>query len=145
MARGCAPARIDDKGRLKVPAEFRTFIELKQGSLFFVTSRRGTSAHIYPIEAWERFEQRLSEAPSMSPAVSRLRKAVNYFGQTAAMDGQGRILIHPLLRDRAEIRGDVIVLGIDDHLEVWNRSLFERDFSPPTDEDEKELSDKYHL
>ena len=75
-------------------------------------------------------------------SVMRFRNAVNYFGQSALMDSQGRILIHPLLRDRAGTRGEVAVLGLHDHLEVWNRATFEARLTadPLTDDDLESLA-----
>ena len=129
MLRGTALARVDEKGRLKLPSVFRALLEPKYGTDYYVTSLRGESVRVYPLEVWTRIEERLSRAPSLDPAVMRFRNAVNYFGQSAAMDAQGRILIHPLLRDRAGTRGDVAVLGHHDFLEVWNRATFEERLS----------------
>jgi MraZ protein len=67
---------------------------------------------------------------------------LNYFGQTAVMDQQGRILIHPLLREKAALEGEVAVLGQQNHLEIWNRTQFEDRLrlDPLTDEDLMELA-----
>ncbi len=142
MLRGSAQAKVDEKGRLKLPSGFRALIEPKYGSNFFVTSMRGDCVLVYPLEVWARIEERIARAPSLSPAIMRFRKAVNAYGQDAVMDGQGRILIHPYLRDKAGTRGEVLVLGMTDHLEVWNRAAFEQgmEASPLTDEDLNELS-----
>jgi DNA-binding transcriptional regulator/RsmH inhibitor MraZ len=68
----------------------------------------------------------MGQASQVGPLVNRLRDALNYYGQTTTMDGQGRILIHPLLREKAEIDGEeVTVLGQHDRLVVWNRRTFE--------------------
>ena len=143
MLRGSSLAKLDDKGRLKLPAAFRAALEPKYGSDFFVTSLRGDSVRIYPMDVWLRVEERLSRASSLNPSVMRFKSAVNYFGQSAPMDAQGRILVHTLLRDRADVRGEVVVLGQQDFLEVWNRSVFEERLSadPLTDADLGALSD----
>jgi len=75
--------------------------------------------------------------------VMRFKNAVNYFGQTATIDGQGRLLVHPLLRERAAVRGEVVVLGQQDFLEVWSRATFESRLSddPLTDSDLSVLSE----
>ena len=121
MLRGNALAKIDGKGRLKLPAIFRSVIEPKYGNEFFVTSLRGESARVYPMEVYARFEERLLQSSSVQPLVTKLRNALNYFGQRTVMDAQGRILIHPLLRDKTRLEGDVAVLGQQNYLEVWNR------------------------
>ena len=143
MLRGNALAKVDDKGRLKLPAIFRSAIEPKYGDGFFVTSLRGESVRIYPMQVWLRIEERLSRASSLNPSVMRFKNAVNYFGQTASIDGQGRLLVHPLLRERAAVRGEVVVLGQQDFLEVWSRATFESRLSddPLTDSDLSALSE----
>jgi MraZ protein len=143
MLRGNSLAKLDEKGRLKLPAAFRALLEPKFGSEYFVTSLRGDSVRIYPMDVWLRIEERLARASSMNPSVMRFKNAVNYFGQSTSMDTQGRILIHPLLRDRADVRGEVVVLGQQDFLEVWNRTVFEArlEADPLTDADLGALSD----
>jgi MraZ protein len=143
MLRGSSLAKLDEKGRLKLPATFRAVLEPKYGTDFFVTSLQGTSVRIYPMDVWLRVEERMGRASSLNPAVMRLKNAVNYFGQATPMDAQGRILVHPLLRDRADVRGEVVVLGQQDFLEVWNRAAFEQrlEAEPLTDSDLAALSD----
>jgi len=143
MLRGSALAKIDEKGRLKVPASFRAAIESKYGPEFFVKSLRGDSVRIYPMEVWVRIEERVARVSSLNPSVMRFKNAVNYFGQTSAIDGQGRVLIHPHLRERADVKGEVVVLGQQDFLEVWNRSVFEERMTsdPLTDADLGVLSE----
>ena len=143
MLRGSSLAKLDEKGRLKLPASFRAVLEPKFGSDYFVTSLRGDSVRIYPMDVWLRIEDRLARASSLNPSVMRFKNAVNYFGQSSPMDAQGRILVHPLLRERADVRGEVVVLGQQDFLEVWNRSVFEERLQadPLTDADLGALSD----
>ena len=142
MLRGNALAKVDEKGRLKVPASFRSVIEPNYGSEFFVTSLRGESARIYPMQVYAELEERLISASAVEPLVNKLRNSLNYFGQGAVMDQQGRILVHPLLRAKAEINGEVAVLGQQNFLEVWNRATFEEKFrhDPLTDEDLRQLA-----
>jgi MraZ protein len=143
MLRGSSLAKLDEKGRLKLPAAFRALLEPTFGTDFFVTSLRGDSVRIYPMEVWLRVEERLSRASSLNPSVMRFKNAVNYFGQSSPMDAQGRILIHPLLRERADVRSEVVVLGQQDFLEVWNRNVFEERLQadPLTDADLGALAD----
>jgi MraZ protein len=137
MLRGNALATVDDKGRLKLPSAFRAAIEPKYGREFFVTSLRGESVRVYPMQVWVRIEERIAQTSSLSPPVMRFKNSVNFYGQAASMDSQGRILIHSLLREKAGIQGEVAVLGLQDFLEVWNRASFEQrlERNPLTDED----------
>jgi len=143
VLRGSSLAKLDEKGRLKLPAAFRAVLEPKFGSDFYVTSLRGDSVRIYPMDVWLRVEERMARASSLNPAVMRFKNAVNYYGQSSPMDAQGRILVHPLLRERADVRGEVVVLGQQDFLEVWNRAAFEERLQadPLTDADLGALAD----
>ena len=142
MLRGNSLAKVDEKGRLKVPAAFRSVIEPEYGTDFFVTSLRGESVRVYPMPVYARLEERLAQSSSVKPAVSKLRTWLNYYGQMATMDGQGRVLIHPFLREAAAIDGEVTVLGQQNFLEVWNRGQFEERLrrNALTDEDLLELA-----
>lgn len=122
--RGSAPARIDDKGRLKVPTLFRGAIRDQQGPDVFVTSVTGESVRIYPLPVWLETERKLLAMPGNHPSRLKFLDRVNYFGQTAELDGQGRVVIPAHLRERAAIVGDVRVIGRIDHVEVWNEERF---------------------
>jgi MraZ protein len=144
MLRGNHPATIDEKGRLKVPNGFRAAIESQWGSELFVTSVTGEHVRIYPMPVWEEVERRLAEAPSTHPARLRFLERVNFFGQVATLDRQGRLVVHPLLRESAAMQGEVSVLGMQNHLVVWNmKRLSERMFEkePFTEEDGRALAE----
>ncbi len=142
MLRGNYTARIDAKGRLKVPTPFRRLIEEKHGDEFYITSLTGENVRIYPLPEWESIEQRLALLPTMDPARRRFLDRTNYYGHQATIDGQGRLLIHPLLRSSAQVIGDVAVLGYLTYLEVWELDKFrERLLSDPyTEEDEAAIA-----
>jgi transcriptional regulator MraZ len=141
--RGNAPARIDDKGRLKVPNSFRTLLEGKYGRELFLTSLTGEYVRIYPMPVWLGIEQKLGEMPSTHPAKLRFLDRVNYFGQASELDVQGRALIPVRLREAATMTGDVDVLGQYNYLDVWNhdRFLTRLQREPYTDDDARALSE----
>jgi MraZ protein len=143
VLRGNHAARIDDKGRLKIPNAFRALIEDAHGHELFVTSLTGESVRIYPMPVWLALEERLSRAPSTHPSRARFLDRVNYFGQTAEIDAQGRVVIHQRLRESAGMAGDVDVLGSVDRLEVWNhdRLVAKMQNDPFTDADARALSE----
>jgi MraZ protein len=142
MLRGNYTARIDVKGRLKVPTQFRRLIEEKHGTEFYITSLNGDCVRIYPLPEWEGIEQRLSLLPSMDPARRRFLDRTTYYGQQATLDGQGRLLIHPLLRKATGVIGDVAVLGYLTYLEVWELDKFQQRLlaDPYTEEDETAIA-----
>lgn len=124
VLRGNFPARIDAKGRLKVPSAFRSRIEDEHGVELFVTSLTGEYVRIYPMPVWLALESKLTLMPSAHPSRMRFLERVNFFGQPAEMDRQGRVLIHGHLRESASCIGEVAVLGKVNHLDVWNDERF---------------------
>jgi MraZ protein len=142
MFRGNHPTRIDEKGRLKVPADFKRVLDEKYGQRFYITSRDGKIAELYPIEEWERVENKLSSLPSANPAVKKFLNTTNYWGQEVEIDGQGRLLMPGLLREAAALKGDVAVVGHLNHLEVRVLEEYRKSIeaNPITAEDEQALS-----
>jgi len=143
MFRGNHPTRVDEKGRLKVPAEFKRVIDEKYGTQFYITSLDGKVAQVYPFEEWERIEQKLAGLSNFNPTKKKFLERVNYYGQQVEMDGQGRLLIPQLLREEAQIKGEVAVVGYLNYLEVRNlesyrKTIEEEKFTP---EDEKTLDE----
>ena len=143
MLRGNYTARIDDKGRLKIPNAFRGLIEGQHGADVFVTSLTGEYVRVYPMPVWLALEEKMSRVPSTHPARTKFFDRVNYFGQTAAFDAQGRVVIHQRLRDSAGMTGDVDVFGQYEYLGVWNHERFfaRLQQDPFTDDDAKALAE----
>ena len=142
MFRGNHPTRVDEKGRLKVPAEFKRHIDEKYGSKFYITSKDGKTAEVHPIEEWEKYEQKLMNMPNSNPVKKKLLNLTSYYGQVSEMDAQGRVLVPQILRESAKVVGDVAVFGKLTYLEVTNMDSFrqEMDAHPLTDEDAEVLS-----
>jgi transcriptional regulator MraZ len=144
MFRGSASATVDDRGRLKIPTDFRRLLEERWGLEVFITSPFGDAARVYPLPVWEELETRLLAMPSTDKARNRFLERVNYFGQQTRLDPQGRVLIPQLLRERAGMSGEVVVAGRIDYLEVWNHERFTTrlEAEPLTDDDLKALSER---
>ena len=143
MLRGSTSARIDDKGRLKVPNAFRRLVEQKHGREVFLTSLTGEYVRIYPMPVWLDLEEKLAAMPSTHPAKLRFLDRVNFYGSDGELDGQGRVIIPARLREAATMNGDVDVLGQVNYLDIWNHDRFvakmQRD--PFTDDDARALSE----
>lgn len=142
MLRGRHTVRMDDKGRIKLPAAYRRYIEDQYGADFYVTSITGESARLYPVPEWVKIEEKLKAKGTMNKSVRKFLDRTNYYGQVAQMDTQGRLLIHPVLRSAAELIGDVGVIGYLFYLEVWELDKLKTriDGNPYTDDDEAELA-----
>ena len=143
MFRGNHPTRVDEKGRLKVPAEFKRVIDEKYGQQLYITSLDGKVAQVYPFEEWERIEQKLAGLSTFNPTKKKFLDRTNYWGQQVEMDAQGRLLIPQLLRESAQIKGEVAVTGqltylVVRNLEQYRREIEEDKFTP---EDEKTLDE----
>jgi MraZ protein len=143
MLRGNYLATVDEKGRVKIPADYLDGLR-KSGTKFYVTSDTGDCARIYPMKAWEEIEKKLAKLSSHNRAKQRFLARTNYYGQVVEVDGQGRILIPPVLRESAQMKGEVIVQGYLTYLQVWNHAQFleQLKLNPITAEDEKTLDEQ---
>ncbi len=142
MFRGNHPTRVDEKGRLKVPADFKRVIDEKYGTQFYITSLDGKSAQVYPFEEWERIEQKLAGLSTFNPTRKKFLTHTNYWGQVVEMDAQGRLLLPQLLRESAQLKGEVAVMGYLNRLEVHSMEQVRREVEEPfTPDDEKSLDE----
>lgn len=143
MLRGSYTARIDEKGRLKLPTAFKALVEERHGTSLYVTSRDGKCVLVYPLPVWHAVEERLGRMPPSHPTRGKFLNHTSFYGQENEFDAQGRVVIHQLLRDSAGMLGEVTVIGKVDFLEVWNIDRFKSklDQEPFTDDDSQVLSD----
>ena len=143
MFRGHAEAKIDAKGRLKVPSVFLRPLQERFGPDIFTTSLEGECVWIYPLRLWEQEEQRMAGLGGTHRLRRKWERKVSYFGLQSRLDAQGRLMVPAKLRARAGIDGDVVIFGRPDRLEVWNLERIESDLDsdPFTDDELDELTD----
>ena len=143
MFRGNHPARVDEKGRLKVPAEFKRVLDEKySGGRFYITSLDGKVAQIYPFEEWEAIERKLANLSTFNPTKKKFLTHTNYYGQEVEIDNQGRLLLPQLLRESAELKGEVSIMGYPNHLVVQGMEAVRKQVAEPfTADDEKGLDE----
>lgn len=113
---------IDAKGRLSIPSKLRE--ELSED--FIITKSADHCLSIYPKVEWEHFKERMDALPRVSSeAARRLRRF--YFGNSSVceVDKAGRILISSSLRAYADIKKEVVLVGVDDHVEIWDKDAWE--------------------
>jgi len=128
MFRGNHPARVDEKGRLKVPAEFKRVVDEKySGAQYYITSLDGKRAQIYPFEEWQRIEEKLARLSTFNPTKKKFLDRTNYYGQVVDMDNQARLLMPSLLREAAQLKGEVAVVGMLTYLEVRNLEAYRKE------------------
>ena len=138
--RGNCQATVDEKGRLKIPAVFLDALK-EFGSQFYITSTTGETARIYPMKVWGKIEDKLAQTPSTNKSKRKFLLRTSYFGQVVEMDGQGRVLLPPVLREASQLKSEVDVLGALDYLEVMShaRVMDQLKSDPYTTEDDKAL------
>ena len=90
MFRGNHPAKVDEKGRLKLPAAFKQLLDAQNVTQFYITSADGKSAEIWPLPEWEKREAQLAEFSTLDDAVHKYLNLTSYYGQQVEMDNQAR-------------------------------------------------------
>src|SRR5580692_8484769 len=125
MFRGNHPAKVDEKGRLKLPAAFKQLVDAANVTQFYITSTDGKSAEIWPLPEWEKREQQLAGSSTLDDAVQKYLNLTSYYGQQVEMDNQARVLLPQKLRDKGKLNAEVVVLGKLVYLEVQNEKEFE--------------------
>lgn len=116
---GTFPRVLDDKLRLAIPKRLRDAFTTAENGTVYVAPGTDQSLAIYPEEAFARLAARLEQA---SPTRQDVRAFMRLFyaqAQSAELDGQGRVRIPPELAQLAQLDKDVILVGVQDHLEVW--------------------------
>ena len=127
---GNPTSRLDERGRLKMPAEFKAFTERKYGkgfNAFYITSMDGESGEIYPLPVWLERQNKIFSLPQSNQARRILQARYNLYGDKADMDPQGRMQIPEELRTKAELVGEVKVSGEGSFIRVTSlKKLRER-------------------
>jgi MraZ protein len=141
---GSYKARFDKSGRFKIPEKFRTAIEEQYGKDLFITSLTDQAVQIYPLPVWEKLAGLTDEGLlHLRPEVRSFMRRVNLKGAHYEIDSKGRVLINQTLQEKAGLEGEVEVIGMNNHLEVWCRSRIDQliDEQPLTDEDFKHIAE----
>ncbi len=133
---GSYTARFDASGRIKIPEKFREVIENAYGKNLFVTSLTDEAVHIYPLSVWLEMTGIAADgALHLRPDVRKFMLRVNRNGMRLELDAKGRVLIAQALREKARLQEEVEVVGLTNHLEVWNKESLDAKL------EEKPLSD----
>jgi len=142
MFRGNHPAKVDEKGRLKMPSAFKQLVDAANVTQFYVTSTDGKSAEIWPLPEWEKREEQLADSSTMDDAVRKYLNVTSYYGQQVEIDNQARLLLPQILRSSARLDAAVAVFGMRTYLEVHNREIFESNLAANelTAEDRKAMA-----
>lgn len=141
---GSYTARFDRSGRIKIPEKFRMILEEQYGKDLFITSLTDEAIQIYPIQVWERLSGVSTRgALHLQPTIRKFMLRVNRTGNHYRIDSKGRVLINQVLREKADLNDEVEVLGLTDHLEIWNRERLDQalEEKPLTNEDFENIAE----
>ena len=126
MFRGISKASLDDRGRFAVPTRFRDGLKARSdGKLVITIDRQDKCLLLYPDSEWLAVEKRLERLSNLNPAVRRLQRMLVGFAIDVELDGSGRVLIPPILREHAGIDKAVMVMGQSNKLELWNEDVLQ--------------------
>jgi MraZ protein len=123
--RGVNAIQLDEKGRINFPARYRQRLETEAKGQLIVTI--DTELHcllLYPLTAWESIEQKIEALPSFNRQARRIQRLLIGHATEVELDGQGRILLPPLLRDYADLQKSVVLVGQGKKFEIWNENTW---------------------
>ena len=123
MFRGVNAINLDAKGRLAIPTRYRQVLRDRcDGDLVATIDTDEPSLLIYPLDEWETIQQKIEALPSFHPMTRRIQRLLIGHATDLDMDGNGRILIPPLLRDYAGLDKHCMLLGQGKKFELWSES-----------------------
>jgi len=118
--RGRYPHTIDPKGRLSIPAKYREELAAR-GTDTLVLTEGDHCILAYPMDEWERFEEKLRQQPQLAPEMRNFLRVVVASAKDCPVDRAGRTLVPPELREFAGLSKDVMIVGSLTKFEIWNR------------------------
>jgi len=116
---------VDSKGRVSVPSRFRDIIAERYEGKLVLTMDFDKCIMVYPLEEWERVEEKIKSLPQSQKEVKDYTRFVFSNAAECELDKQGRILIPPPLREGARISKSVIVVGILNKMEIWDKGAWD--------------------
>ncbi len=126
MFRGIAQLNLDGKGRLAVPSRHRDALLERCGGHLVITADADRCLLVYPLPDWELIQQKLEGLSNLDPRVRELQRRLIGFAVDVDMDGAGRILISPALRQFAQLEKNVVLVGQGRKFELWNQESWEQ-------------------
>jgi MraZ protein len=128
MFRGNHPAKVDEKGRLKLPSAFKQLMDAQNETQFYITSPDGKSAQIWPLSEWIELEKKLA-ANIHDESIENYVNWTSYYGQQVEIDNQSRLTLPQLLREDAKLTAEVAVIGKTKYVEVKNEEMLKQDLA----------------
>lgn len=126
MFRGSSFHTIDEKGRFVIPSRFRDVIRAS-GSDSIMVSKLDGCLKAYTVEEWGKIESRILDLAEKSDSMRRFRRVFIGGASSCPCDKQGRVLIPPLLRQYGGLNREVVLVGVLDHFEIWDRTNWDQE------------------
>ena len=119
---GASSLSLDAKGRLSVPTRHRDVLSAMAQGQLTITKHPHGCLMVFPHPEWEKFRERIAQLPMSAQWWKRI-----FLGNAmdVEMDGTGRVLISPELRQAAGISKDTMLLGMGNHFELWDKASYE--------------------
>jgi MraZ protein len=134
MARGRFTYTMDAKGRLAIPQDWRMDLQAHGKRPPVLTNLVGAPAlALYSAERWDEIEKRLGSLSQVQPDVQQMSRLLLSGAQDAPFDTQGRLLVGADLREYAGLSRDVVVAGVGQRIELWDKTRFERELATAKD------------
>jgi MraZ protein len=123
MFRGAAKVTLDDKGRMVMPTRYRERMsERSQGQVVITVDSRDTCLLIYPLVDWEQIERKLMDLPTLNAHSRRLQRLMVGHATDLTLDGHGRLLLPPELREFAGLDRRAMLIGQGCRCELWDET-----------------------
>lgn len=130
MFKGSFQFTIDAKGRVSIPSRFREILAERYEEKLVVTNDLDKCLVAFPFEEWSLIEQKIRDLPSSAPDVKAFMRFIYSRATECELDRQGRVLIPPPLREYAQLKRDVVIVGMGHKMEIWDPSLWEMAVRP---------------
>ena len=118
---------IDSKGRLSIPSQFRSILHQKYKTDKIIVTSLDKSLSAYPISEWFAIQNELQKLPKFDPKVRRFKLLFISGATECSFDKQGRILIPPALREHAGLKKEVLIAGVIERFEIWDKKRWEEE------------------
>lgn len=129
MFRGRYEHTMTDKGRISVPAKFRDVLNDKYGEESLIITNFDRCLIVYPLQEWNEIERRAAELPQFKQEVISFLRHLIGNADDCPIDGQGRILLPQSLRNHAQIKRDVVMIGMLTKFEIWAKEIWDEEES----------------
>ncbi len=116
---------VDSKGRINIPARLRKYVSTDANDTFVVTRGYEQCLYVYPLDEWNRLEESIRQLSSTNPRHRFFMRTLLERATESQLDGQFRISIPKELLHFAHIENDVLILGVLEHIEIWNPGKYE--------------------